>query len=194
HQVGIGEQADRDVLAVLARLLLELRHAVEPAEAGHAVEDPGELGMGRHLALVEDDVLARVDAGGEVAGGDLARLMLQLLRILPDGDGVLVDDAEDAVEAVLQLHPVADGAEIVAEMEIVGGLDAREDAVLRRAHEGVDPSGSVTREGLGSLGGAAVIAGSRMAVKRPVAAGDAGLSGIPQAMSRASAAPQPRIR
>jgi hypothetical protein len=32
HQVGIGIEADGGVLAVLAGLLLELRHAVEPAE------------------------------------------------------------------------------------------------------------------------------------------------------------------
>ena len=45
HQGRIGEQADRGVLAVLAGLLLELRHAVQPAHAGDAVEDPGELGV-----------------------------------------------------------------------------------------------------------------------------------------------------
>ena len=47
HQVRVGIEADRGVLLVLARLLLELRHPVEPAEPGDAVEDPGELGMRR---------------------------------------------------------------------------------------------------------------------------------------------------
>ena len=45
HQARIGEQPDRGVLAVLAGLLLELGHAVEPAHAGDAVEHPGELGV-----------------------------------------------------------------------------------------------------------------------------------------------------
>ena len=72
HQHRIVVEADRGVLAVLAGLLLELGHAVEPAEAGDAVEDPGELGVGEDLALVEDDVLLRVDAGGDEGGGDLA--------------------------------------------------------------------------------------------------------------------------
>ncbi len=34
HQHGIIVEADGGVLAILARLLLELRHAVQPAEAG----------------------------------------------------------------------------------------------------------------------------------------------------------------
>jgi hypothetical protein len=45
HQARIGEQAERGVLAVLAGLVLELRHAVHPADAGDAVEDPGQLGV-----------------------------------------------------------------------------------------------------------------------------------------------------
>src|SRR6185437_11140968 len=62
-------------------------------------------------------------------GRDLARLVAQLRRILPGGNGVHVDDAIEAVELVLQLHPVADGAEIVAEMQVAGRLDAGKDAV-----------------------------------------------------------------
>ena len=42
---------------------------------------------------------ARVDAGGEVAGRDLAGLGAQLRGLLPDRDRVQVDDAEDAVES-----------------------------------------------------------------------------------------------
>ena len=45
HQAGIGIEPDRGVLAVLAGLFLELRHAVEPADPRHAIEHPGELGM-----------------------------------------------------------------------------------------------------------------------------------------------------
>ena len=55
HRVGV--EAERGILAVLARLLLELGHAVDPAEAGHAVEDPGELGVRGHRRLGEDDLL-----------------------------------------------------------------------------------------------------------------------------------------
>ena len=46
--------------------------------------------------------------------------------LLPDGDRVHVDDAVDAVVAVLQLHEVDDRAEVVAEMQIPGRLHAGE--------------------------------------------------------------------
>ena len=45
HQHRIVVEADGRVLAVLARLLLELGHAVEPAEPRDAIEHPGELGV-----------------------------------------------------------------------------------------------------------------------------------------------------
>ena len=83
HQRRIGEQADRDVLAILAGLFLELRHAVEPAHAGDAIEHPGELGVLGDLALVEDDVLLRIDAAGDEGRGHLADRARQFVRILP---------------------------------------------------------------------------------------------------------------
>ena len=68
HQHGIIIEPDRGVLAVLARLLLELGHAVEPAQARDAIEHPGELGMLGHAALVEHDVLLGIDPAGEERG------------------------------------------------------------------------------------------------------------------------------
>src|SRR4029077_18281287 len=56
HQGRIGVKADRSILAVLSRLLLELRHSVQPAQSRNAVEYPGKLGMLGNLALIEDDV------------------------------------------------------------------------------------------------------------------------------------------
>jgi hypothetical protein len=97
HQHRIGVEADRGVLAVLAGLLLELRHAVEPAEAGDAVEHPGELGMLGDLALVEHDVLfgsmpqaMKAAVTSRMACGSSA-------GVLPHRDRVQVDDAIDAV-------------------------------------------------------------------------------------------------
>src|SRR3546814_10152774 len=55
HRIGV--KAKRRAFAVLARFLLELRHAVQPAEPGGAVEQPGKLGMGGHARLVEQDGL-----------------------------------------------------------------------------------------------------------------------------------------
>ena len=65
HQHGINIQPGGGVFAILARFLLELGHPVQPAQARYAVEDPGQFSMGRNLALIEDDMLAGVDAGGQ---------------------------------------------------------------------------------------------------------------------------------
>ena len=133
HQRRIGEQAQRDVLAVLAGLFLELRHAAHPAHAGDAVEDPGELRVLGHHRLVEDDLLGAVDAGRQEGRGDLARLRGKLGGLLPDRDRVLVDHAVEALVVVLQAREVADRAEIIAEMEIAGGLHPRKDPALEAA-------------------------------------------------------------
>jgi hypothetical protein len=133
HQHRIGVEADRRGFTVLARLLLELRHAVHPADAGDAVEHPGKLGMRRHHRLVEDDVLGAVDARGEEGRGDLARLARQHPGVHRHRDGVLVDHAVQALVVVLQAGEVADRAEIVAEMQVAGGLYTGKDATLEAA-------------------------------------------------------------
>ena len=63
HQHRIVVEPDGRVLAVLAGLFLELGHAVEPADPRHAIEDPRQFRMPGHLALVEHDMLLRIDAG-----------------------------------------------------------------------------------------------------------------------------------
>ena len=130
HQVRIDIEPGRRLLAVLAGLLLELGHAVEPAEARHAIEDPGELGMAGDLALVEDDVLLRIDAGGDEGRRHLAGVLGQLVGVLQHGDGVQIDHAIEALMLGLERHEFGDGAEIIAEMQVAGRLHAREDAGL----------------------------------------------------------------
>ncbi len=66
--------------------------------------------------------------GGDVGGGDLARLAGQLGGVLPRGEGVQVDDAEQALHLVLQGDELHQRAEIVAEVQVAGGLHAGEDA------------------------------------------------------------------
>ena len=72
HQHRIGVKPDAGAFLVLAGFFLELGHAVHPAQPRHAIEDPGQLGMFRHLALVEDGRARGIDAGGDIGGGDFA--------------------------------------------------------------------------------------------------------------------------
>ena len=116
-QDGVVEEPDDDALTLAAaRLVLELRHASQLAHVGDGVEDPGELGVLRHLRLHDDDRPPRVDAGGEEGVGHVERVAAQLLAVLAHGDGVQVDDAVDAVVRLLHRDPVADGAEQVAQV------------------------------------------------------------------------------
>ena len=124
HQDGIVVKPDRGVLPVLARLLLELDHAVEPAEAGDAIEDPGELGVFGHPALVEDDIGLRIDAAGKKGRCHLAGGASKLLGLVRQGHRVQVDDAIDARMRLLHLDEALDRAEIVAEVQIARRLNA----------------------------------------------------------------------
>ena len=135
HQAGIGEQAERGILAVLAGLVLELGHAVHPADAGDAIEHPGELRMLRHGRLVEDDVLFGIDARGDEGGGNRADLAAQIVMHQLRGQRMQVDDAIDAVIAILQRDELADRAEIIAEMQIAGRLDAGKHEFLEFGHD-----------------------------------------------------------
>ena len=124
HQDGIVEEPDRRGLAVLARLLLELGHPIEPAEPGDAIEDPGEFRVLGDPALVENDIGLRIDAAGEKGRGHLAGRALKLLGLVRQGHGVQVDDAIDARMSRLHGDEALDRAEIIAEVQIAGRLNA----------------------------------------------------------------------
>src|SRR6516164_1523377 len=130
HQCRIGIEADRSILTVLAGFLLELGHAVEPAEPRHAIEYPSEFGVLGDLALVEYDISFRIDPAGQKGGGDLADRPRQFAGVLPYRNGVQIDDAINAVETVLQLDEALNRAEIIAEMKVAGRLHAGENQLL----------------------------------------------------------------
>ena len=190
HQDRIGVEADGRVLAVLAGLLLELRHAIEPAEPGHAIEDPGQLGVLEHLALVEEDALLR----------DRARRPCRLRS--PCGSGpcssagschtvmACMSTTQKMHSCVFcistQLHH---GAQIVAQMQVAGRLHAGEDArgwtfmegswssIWRRRGLSPAPAGEARRQVLARMSGDEVVV--------PTAAGTAQL--------RPPSTPRPRM-
>src|SRR6476620_9969363 len=83
-----------------------------------------------YLALVEENALLRVEPGGDVGRGHFADRVAQLGRVLPYGDGVQIDDAEDAIVRLLHLDPLHHGAQIIAQVQGAGRLHTGEDALL----------------------------------------------------------------
>ena len=81
--------------------------------------------MGGDLTLIEQNMFFRVNARGDHAGRKFADVGTQFFGVLPDCDGMHIDDAEDAFEIFLQGNPVTDCAKIVAKMKVTGGLSAR---------------------------------------------------------------------
>ncbi len=117
-QHGVGIETHRSALLVLAGLVLELSHTIEPAEAGDTVQQPGQFAVGAHGRLREYGRFLDIDAGGQVTGGDLAGLAEELGRFLPDGNGVQIGDHIETL-GVIHLHigEFLQRTEIVAEVQ-----------------------------------------------------------------------------
>ena len=128
HQHRIVVETYGCILAILARLFLELRHPVQPTDPRDAIEDPRQLRMPGNLALVEHDMLFRIDAAGDESRGDLPGVARQFQGPAPDrhrlGQRMHVDHAIQAVMGLLQLHEIDDRAEVISKMQIAGRLDA----------------------------------------------------------------------
>ena len=126
HEGRVSKEAGVDVICMAGGLVFKLGHAVQLSELGIAVENPGELRVGVHLALDKDHGFLRVDAAGEQqrAGGN--DLLAELCRLLPHGDGVHIHHGIHAVVFLLHLLPVFEGAEVISKGEHPAGLDAAE--------------------------------------------------------------------
>src|SRR6185437_1082739 len=69
-----------------------------------------------------------IDSRRDVDGRDLFNLGPQNGGLLKNGDGVQVDDAEDALVIVLNPDPILEGAQLVADVQIAGRLHPGEDS------------------------------------------------------------------
>ena len=107
HQVRIGEQPDRGVLAVLAGLLLELGHAVEPAQRATQLNTQASSACSATWLWLNTMCFFGSMPEAMKAAVTSRIALRQLGRVLPDGDGVQVDHAIDAVVALLQLDELA---------------------------------------------------------------------------------------
>ncbi len=84
--------------------------------------------MSRHARLVEEDAALWVDPAGDQSGRHVADICEALGAALMDTDRVEIGEEEEAARVaghlVLHARPVADRAQIIAEVEIAGRLDA----------------------------------------------------------------------
>ena len=126
HQHGVAEEPRGDELLV-GRLVLELRHAPQLSEAGRGAQQPGGLGVRRHVALAEDDRALGVDTGRKEHRRAGERRLAQAFGLVRGRDRVQVDDAEDGLALLLGRGVLAVAAAVVAERLVAGRADAGED-------------------------------------------------------------------
>jgi hypothetical protein len=81
----------------------------------------------REVALDEDRGHVRVEADRVERGRQLERLLADDPRLLGHGQGVEVDDPVEGVAGVLPDDPVPQRTQVVAEVDLAGGLDAGQD-------------------------------------------------------------------
>ena len=80
--------------------------------------------MLRHVGLNEDGAFLRVDTARQIQRQRVQRGLTQLLRVLTNGNRVLVNDAVNAVVIVLHVYPLTQRTHIVANGQFTGGLCA----------------------------------------------------------------------
>ena len=80
--------------------------------------------MSRNGTLIKDDVRRWIDACRQKCRCHFANVMGELFRILPDGNGMKIDNAIETVVSFLQLNKITDSAQIVSQMQIARGLHA----------------------------------------------------------------------
>jgi hypothetical protein len=116
--------------AVLVHRGLVGMGTVEDALAGHAGEQPHQLGGFRDVALAIEPHLLRVQATSQPAGRDLQGRTLGTVRLLVLDQAVQVGQEEEALDALGLAggNGRADGADVVAQMRSAGGGNASEDA------------------------------------------------------------------
>lgn len=143
HQHRIHEQACGNagilVLAIGAvpvhRRLVGMR-AIEDALAGHAGQQPHQLGGLGHIGLPVEPHLVRVQAAGQPGGGDFQCRTLRACRVLRLDQAMQIGQEIEALRigACTGLDGRADRTHVIAQMRGAGGGDAGKDTGGHRRH------------------------------------------------------------
>ena len=132
-QQRIPEEADARQIAVaqLLDLFLVGRHALEPRNRRDHLEQQVQLGVFRHQRLNEEGALLGIEPGADPVGDvvvgvrdDLAGIRIVRRQRVP------VDDAVERIVLGLQLDPVLERANEMAEMKFSGRAHPRQHALF----------------------------------------------------------------
>ena len=106
-----------------------------------ASENPRQLRMAADRRLIEYNAVCGIDPRCNVCCGYFSSRLPQRGWVLRNRDRVQIDDAKDAVVVVLHSHPIADSAQIVAQVQVTRGLNSTEYAIGRRAQDQISNKG-----------------------------------------------------
>ena len=94
---------------------------------GDRREQPAELGVLVDVGLAKEDAALGIETRGEKDRGRVVEALAELGGFVGDRDRVQVDEAEDAVAALLAFDVLGDRPDVVAQVLSPRGLDAAED-------------------------------------------------------------------
>ena len=124
----VGEQSSGDEVALaLGRLVLELRHPAQLAERDRALHHPAQLAVLGDMALHEHRGDVGIEPDSEQHRRQTNGRLADHAWRLGHRQRMQIDDPVERV-GMLTIDPVAQGTQVVAQMDIAGGLDAREHA------------------------------------------------------------------
>src|SRR6185312_14084686 len=155
HEHGVSKQPDARRDAILDLVLVRVG-AFEQPHAGDGGQEPRQFRDFRHVRLSVERGLGRIEAEGQVIEGDVADVVAEnvagrpglerfvlrgspgfgCLGLLQCGEGVVIGYEVERFAAMLQFDVLANGAEVVPEVQLAGRLHAAQDP-LRLVHNGI---------------------------------------------------------
>ena len=128
---GVGEQKAGERVARGLHLSLDGGVALQLSLGHKRQEGEHELVASGDGRVRVNGRLGGVDAAGQVVHDHVVHVVLDVGRGVAVGDDLVVGDEHHRVDAhVLQAHALADGAEVVAQVQTACGTVAREHAVV----------------------------------------------------------------
>src|SRR5271166_3839314 len=116
------------VLYVFA-LLFITRNAFQPSQRCNHTEEQMQFSMLRHMRLNKQRAALGIEARRKVVDHDFERTLLNIAGVgVIRGERVPISEEKEAIVFVLQLDPIAQGPDIIAEMQFASRAHAAQDA------------------------------------------------------------------